>query len=226
MSLTGRLGELVEALAERRMDVLCVQETRWRSDCRLFGAIGKRYKLFLMGNESKTDGVGIFVAEKWADSVVRVERHSERILVLKMVLGDRLLNVFSVYAPHSGRRDEEKECFWNEVFHLVSCIPQNEMVVFAGDMNGHVGSSNDGYDGTHGGFGYGSRNADGSRILEFADGLNCNTLFTKQEAKLVTYVAGPVKSTVDYIMVRQEDKAKIRNVKVITSEECYQNTNC
>ena len=29
-----------------------------------------------------------------------------------------------------------------EVFHLVSCIPQNEMVVFAGDMNGHIGSSN------------------------------------------------------------------------------------
>ena len=78
-SLTGRLGELVEALAERWMDVVCVQETRWRSDCRLFGAIGKRYELFLMGNEAKTDGVGIFVPEKWADSVVRVERHSERI---------------------------------------------------------------------------------------------------------------------------------------------------
>ena len=61
------------------------------------------------------------------------------------------------------------------------------------------------------------------RCLEFADGLNlviCNTLFTKQEAKLVTYVASPVKSTVDYIMVQQEDKAKIHNVKVITSEEC------
>jgi len=58
------------------------------------------------------------------------------------------------------------------VFHLVSCIPQNEMVVIAGDMNGHVGSSNAGYDGTHGGFGYGDKNADGSRILQFADGLN------------------------------------------------------
>ena len=67
MSLTGRLGELVEALAERRMDVLCVQETRCRRDCRFFGAIGKRYKLFLMENEAKTDGVGIFIAEKWAD---------------------------------------------------------------------------------------------------------------------------------------------------------------
>jgi len=115
-----------------------------------------------------------------------------------MVLGDCLLNVFTVYAPQSGKPDEEKETFWNEVFHLVSCIPQNEMVVFAGDMNGHMRSSNVIHDGIHGGFGYGSRNADGSWILEFADGLNlviCNTLFTKQEAKLVTYVAGPVKST-------------------------------
>jgi len=50
----------------------------------------------------------------------------------------------------------------------------------------------------------------------------CNTLFTKQESKLVTYVAGPVKRTVDYtcIMVWPEDKAKVHNVKVISSEEC------
>jgi len=55
------------------MDMACVQETWWRgSRCRFFGAIGKRYKLFW------TDGVGIFVAEKWVDSVVSVERHSER----------------------------------------------------------------------------------------------------------------------------------------------------
>jgi len=33
-------------------------------------------------------------------------------------------------------------------------------------------------------------------------------------------VAGLVKSTVVYIMIRQEDKAKVRNVKIISSEEC------
>jgi len=67
-----------------------------------------------------------------------------------------------------------------------------------------VGRSNAGYDRTHGGFGYGDRNADGSRILEFANRLNlviCNTLFMKQESQLVTYAAGPVKSTVTYIHV-------------------------
>ena len=75
-----------------------------------------------------------------------------------------------VYAPDSGKPVEEKESFGDDVFHLVSCIPQNEMVVFAGDMNGLIGSSNVGYDGTHGGFGNASRNADGFRILEFAAG--------------------------------------------------------
>jgi len=71
-------------------------------------------------------------------------------------------------------------------------------------VNERVESSNVGYGGTYGGFGYGASNADSSRILELTDGLNlaiCNTLFMKQEFKLVTYVAGFVKSTVDYIMI-------------------------
>ena len=64
-SLTGRSGELVEALGERWIDIACMQEIRWRgSSCRYFGARGKRYKLFWIGSEAKTVGVGIFVAEK------------------------------------------------------------------------------------------------------------------------------------------------------------------
>ena len=59
--------------------------------------------------------------------------------------------------------------------------------------------------------------------MEFADELNLSHLqhiAYEAGSKLVTYVAGQVKSTVDYIMVRQEDKAKVSNVKVISSEEC------
>ena len=42
-------------------------------------------------------------------------------------------------------------------------------------------------------------------------------IFFDFQSLKIKYVAGPVKSTVDYIMVRQEDKAKIRNVKVIVA---------
>jgi len=88
-----------------------------------------------MGGEERSDGIGIFVAEKWVDSVVSVERHSKRILILRMVLDNGLLNVLTVYAPHSGKWEEEKVSFWNYVFHLEGCIPQNEMVVLARDMD-------------------------------------------------------------------------------------------
>jgi len=64
-----------------------------------------------MGGEERSDGVGIFVAEEWVDSFVCVERHSKRVLILKMVLDNGLLNVLTVYASHSGKTEEEKEFF-------------------------------------------------------------------------------------------------------------------
>jgi len=133
---------------------------------------------------------------------VNAERHSERMLILKMVLDNGLLNVLTVYAPHSGNRRRKKE-------FLERIVPLGELYTLecngcvSGDMNGHVGSNNVGYDGMHGSYGFRARNADGSSIFEFADRLNlviCNTLFIKQESKLVTNVAGSTKSTVDYII--------------------------
>ena len=53
-------------------------ERQW---LQVFGAQGKRYKLFWMGGKDRSDGVGMFVAEKWVDSEVKVKRHSERVLI-------------------------------------------------------------------------------------------------------------------------------------------------
>jgi len=97
------------------------------------------------------------------------------------------------------------------------------MVVLLGDTNWHVGSNSVGYDGMYGGYGFGDRNADGSWILEFADGL---TLFMKQESKLVTYIAGSVTSTVDYIMVRQGIKSRFVMSRSSQTKSACQSINC
>jgi len=39
-----------------------------------------------MGGEKRSDGVGIFIAEKWVDSVLSIERQSKKVLILKMAL--------------------------------------------------------------------------------------------------------------------------------------------
>jgi len=76
---------VVESLSYRKVDEACIQETQWKgSGCKFYRAKGKRNKLFWMGVEERSDGVGIFIVEKWVDSVVNVERHSKRVLILKI----------------------------------------------------------------------------------------------------------------------------------------------
>ena len=59
----------MEALADRHVDVACIQETRWKgSGCRYFGTQGKKHELFWIRGKDRSDAVGMFVAEKWVDT--------------------------------------------------------------------------------------------------------------------------------------------------------------
>ena len=182
-SLSGRSGELVEVLARRKIDFCCIQETRRKGgSARWLGSHGMRYKLFWKGKEDGNAGVGILVAEKWVENIVSIDRISERILIVKLLIDKRLAHVVSMYAPQTGRCDTEKDEFWDKATLILGKIPMQDLLLVGGDLNGHVGNSANGFEGVHGGFGYGARNNDGVRILEFADSLSlvlCNTYFKK-----------------------------------------------
>ena len=48
----------------------------------------------------------------------------------------------------------------------------------------------------------------------------CNTFFKKEDSKLITYQSGDNRSMIDYLMVRKTDRCRVKDVKVISSEEC------
>ena len=69
----------------------------------------------------------------------------------------------------------------------------NESRFVCDDMNGHVGKESDGYQGVHGGNGFGSQNFDSELLLEFACAMDlviANTMFNKGETKKITYESG------------------------------------
>ena len=106
---------------------------------------------------------------------------------------------------------------------ILTDIDPKDKLILGGDLNGHVGSATDGFEGVHGGFGFGRRNMEGEMLLEMADGLQLtvvNTWFKKTEAQLVTYESGGCRTVVDYFLVRQHDRAMVRNVKVAQNEPC------
>ena len=54
-------------------------------------------------------------------------------------------------------------------------IDARERMMLCRDLNGHVGANVDGFEGVHGGNGFGVRNMEGEMLLEFAHamGLTC-----------------------------------------------------
>ena len=189
--MTGRSGEVADALERRKVKVCCVQETRWKGEGTriLRTKTGGKYKLFWKGY-SGVSGVGVIVPEEFIDKVVEVARVSERLMMVKLIVGKCLMNVVAAYAPQTGRSQEEKDNFWEAVWKLIEGIKKTERIMLGGDLNGHVGKESDGYEGVHGGKGYGVRNAEGERILEFCEAagiIMCGTQFRKADSKLISH---------------------------------------
>ena len=108
----------------------------------------------------------ILLAEKWIDAV---KRHSRRCIQLRFLVGTVILNIISCYAPQTetGLSTEEKDAFYDQVVSIVAAVPEDEMLLLGGDLNGHVGQQSTGFEDVHGGYGYGEQNQDGVRILDF-----------------------------------------------------------
>ena len=148
-------------------------------------------------------------------NVFEVYRVSDRILVLRLVLGEFVFTFVSVYASQVVRPNEEKTIFYDELQKCISKVP-SEIFIPLGDWNGHIGEKAGGFEN---GFGYGTRNSEGKRILEFAMANNlfvANTCFMKRESH---HNSGGSKSQIDFILYRKTFKSMVKNVKVIPGVE-------
>ncbi|EYB87750.1 hypothetical protein Y032_0258g461 [Ancylostoma ceylanicum] len=99
-------------------------------------------------------------------------------------------------------------------------VPPEDTIIVAGDLNGHVGATKDG-NRCHGGFGYGTRNSDGERILEYADSHDLvlvNTKFRKRPSHLVTFYSGNTQTQIDFVLVRHRDQNSVTDAKVVPYE--------
>ena len=129
------------------------------------------------------------------------------------------MNLVCVYAPQVGKTLEDKEEFLLLFSRTISGISGKERLVIGGDFNCHVGSDAEGYEGVHGGHGFGQRNVEGEMLLELATALELvvvNTCFKKRVSQKVTYESGEARTVVE--MVRRQGRAMVRDAKVIPGE--------
>ncbi|KAG2559069.1 hypothetical protein PVAP13_8NG323284, partial [Panicum virgatum] len=145
-SLTGKLRELVD-VAIRRRKAKEVKDTG--------------FKVWYTGATPGRNGVGILIDRSLKDGVVEVRRQGDRIILIRLVVGDSVLNVISAYAPQVGLSESTKMQFWEDLYSMISTVPTSEKLFIGGNLNGHVGATNVGFERVHRGFGYGSRSQEG-----------------------------------------------------------------
>ncbi|KAK3535493.1 hypothetical protein QTP70_016913 [Hemibagrus guttatus] len=217
--INGKGRELADMMERRKVDILCVQETRWKgSKAR---SIGAGFKLFYYGVDSKRNGVGVVLKEEFVRNVLEVKRVSDRVMSLKLEIEGVMLNVVSGYAPQVGCELEEKERFWSELDEVMESIPTGERVVIGADFNGHVGEGNTGDEEVMGKFGVKERNLEGQMVVDFAKRMDMavvNTYFQKREEHRVTYKSGGRRTQVDYILCRRGNLKEISDCKVVVGE--------
>ena len=165
-TMEGKALEVVEMMKSRKMEVLGVQETKWKGDRARKMAEG--YKMLHAGGDGRSNGVGIIVNVEISKEVVRVERWQGRIIAVWMMLRQQMVCVICicVYGPQMGRTEAEKEAFREEVERVAGLSDGQTMLCVAGDINAHIGVVEPGDEESIGRFGWGTRNREGRELVE------------------------------------------------------------
>ena len=68
-----------------------------------------------------------------------MQRVSDRIILVKLIVGQHVVTFLSVYAPQSGLSIEVKDLSFNQLYAVTAKIPASEFLIPCGDWNSHVG---------------------------------------------------------------------------------------
>jgi exonuclease III len=98
------------------------------------------FKLWYTGKERSRNGVGILIDKSLKNGVIAVRRQGDKIIMIKLIFGDLVLNVISVYAPQVGLSDDVKRRFWKDLEDMIRGVSSSEKLFIGGDLNGHVGT--------------------------------------------------------------------------------------
>ena len=126
--MTGRGRELTDLMERRNVDILCLQETKWKGSNER--NIGGGCKLSYNGGDGRRNGIEIVVREELAKSVLKVKR---------VEVKGSILNIVSAYAPQINNSMKEKNDFWEDLDGLIESISAEERIVLGADLNGLVG---------------------------------------------------------------------------------------
>jgi hypothetical protein len=78
--------------------------------------------------------------------------------MIKLIIGDLILNVISAYVSQVGLSDDVKRQFWEDLGNMAKNVSSSEKLFIRGDLNGHIGTTRMRFERVYRGFEYDDQN--------------------------------------------------------------------
>nr|XP_009758195.1 PREDICTED: uncharacterized protein LOC104210921 [Nicotiana sylvestris] len=105
-----------------KVNIACVQESRAGSKAK----DANRYKLWYSEVRKGKNGVSILVDIEFRECVVEVRRVNDRLMTIKLVVGECTFNVVSAYTHYASLDEEVKRRFWEGLDEIVRNVSPAE----------------------------------------------------------------------------------------------------
>ncbi|KAG8228276.1 hypothetical protein J437_LFUL006243 [Ladona fulva] len=177
------------------------------------------YRLIWGRGREKKNGVAVIISERMWGIIVEVVRVNDRILKLKLRLGDKYRNILQVYAPQTGCKEEKIEDFLEILDNQIDDAP-----IVVGIGNVQIGIGRTGCEEIIGPHGYGKRNKEGESLIDFCRRNNLfvgNTWFRKKPSRKITRYGWEDrhrKTVIDYMLIERECRRELIDVTAMPEE--------
>ena len=146
----------------------------------------------------------MLIAPQLSRHVLEFSPVNERVVSLRLRVGDRCLTVVSAYGPNGSA---EYPTFLETLRGVLEGAPTGDSVVFLGDFNAHVGNDSDTWRGVIGRNGPPNLNPSGVLLLDFCASHSLsitNTMFKHKGAHRYTWYQSALgrRSVIDLVVKR------------------------
>lgn len=221
--MNGKIDEVCQIMSERKIDILCVNETKRKGRDTTKHGPYSAYWSGVPSNQRGGQGVGVILSARMDECVTMIECVSPRLLWLRLKVGLTRVFVVCVYAPTdigtSGSKaaKQEREEFWDSLRDVLKLCDGNERVIMLGDFNGWVGVKRDGYENVLGTFGDERVNENGKSVLGVCVEWNLlvtNTMFAHKRIHMYTREEKGIRSMIDFVIVDKRMKRQVLDTRV------------